>query len=103
MHVDDVAAANELALVGPTAHDGALNVASGWPISLLEMAELLARADGSGLEPRVIGEFRIGDVRHVVADPAAAESALGYRAAVRPEQGIVAFAADPLRRPPRST
>lgn len=102
VHVDDVAAANELALLGEVAHDGALNVASGWPITLLEMAELLARADGAGLEPLVTGEFRIGDVRHVVADPSVADAAIGYRAAVRPEHGIVAFAEAPLRRPPRS-
>ena len=102
VHVHDVAAANVLALLGDTPHDGALNVASGSPITLLDMAELLAHADGNGLRPEVTGEFRIGDVRHVVADPAAARETIGYRAVVAPQDGIVAFAGDPLRRPPRT-
>jgi dTDP-L-rhamnose 4-epimerase len=103
VHVHDVAAANELALLGDVPHDGALNVASGTPITLLEMAQLLAAADGNGHEPQVTGEFRIGDVRHVVGDPGAARAAIGYEASVMPAQGIVAFADDPLRRPPRTT
>ena len=103
VHVTDVARANELALLGDEPHDGALNVASGTPISLLEMATVLAGADGRGLEPVVTGEFRIGDVRHVMGDPSLAQAAIGFRSEVSPEDGLVAFAADPLRRPPRTT
>jgi len=108
VHVHDVARANELALLGPTGpdatlgagYDGALNVASGRPVTLLEMARLLAGADGKGLEPEVVGRYRLGDVRHVVADPARARTAIGFEALVTPEAGLVAFASDPLRRPP---
>jgi dTDP-L-rhamnose 4-epimerase len=108
VHVHDVARANELALFGPSGpdhtggarHDGALNVASGHPITLLEMARILAGADGQGLEPEVVGRFRLGDVRHVVADPARARRAIGFDARIAPQQGLVTFADDPLRRPP---
>ena len=45
-----------------------------------------------GPEPVVTGEWRIGDVRHIVADPAAAANSLGYRARVPFETGIAEFA-----------
>ena len=102
VHVTDVARANELALVGDEPFDGALNVASGTPITLAEMAWVLAGADGRGIEPVVTGQYRIGDVRHVMGDASAAEEALGFRAEVGPSDGLVAFASDPLRRPPRT-
>jgi len=56
----------------------------------------LARAHG-GPEPVTTGQYRSGDVRHVVADPARAAEVLGFRAAVAPEQGIGEFAHAPLR------
>ncbi len=102
VHVTDVARINEIALVTETPHDGALNVASGQPITLLEMAQSLADADGSGLRPEVTGGYRIGDVRHVVADPSLARTALGFTAEVAPSAGLEQFASDPLRRPPSS-
>jgi dTDP-L-rhamnose 4-epimerase len=103
VHVEDVARANELALLGDRPHDGALNVASGSPITLAEMAAVLAGADGAGRTPEVTGRYRIGDVRHVVGDPAGAERALGFRARIAPDEGLVRFASDPLRRPPRTS
>ena len=109
VHVTDVARANELALLGSPdvdgarEFDGALNVASGSPTSLLGMADVLAAADGRGLRPEVTGGYRIGDVRHVMGDTSAAAAHLGFRAEVAPADGLVSFAADPLRRPPRST
>lgn len=102
VHVTDVARANELALLGERPHDGALNVASGSPVTLLEMARVLAGADGRDIEPVVTGQFRIGDVRHVMGDAAAADTAIGFRARVMPADGLVSFASDPLRRPPRT-
>ena len=103
VHVTDVARANELALLGREPYDGALNVASGTPVTLAEMAQVLAGADGRGIEPIVTGQFRIGDVRHVMGDTAQAESAIGFRASVAPADGLMAFVSDPLRRPPRNS
>ena len=50
--------------------------------------------------PQVTGEYRIGDVRHVVASPVRAEKELGFRARVEFEDGMRAFATDPAARPP---
>lgn len=96
VHVRDVAAANLAALDRPA--PGAFNVASGEPHTVREMAQALAAAFG-GPEPVVTGEFRLGDVRHVVASPARARQELGFRAQVPFAAGMREFAAAPLRAP----
>ena len=94
VHVRDVARANVLALAAGV--PGPFNVASGTPRTVLEMAEALARAIG-GPAPVVTGEWRPGDVRHVVASADAAASELGFRAVDDFEAGMAEFAAAPLR------
>jgi dTDP-L-rhamnose 4-epimerase len=95
VHVRDVARANLLALEAGAR--GAFNIASGAPRTVLEMAQALARACGAEVEPRVTGEWRAGDVRHVVASPALAAERLGFRAQEEFEAGMEEFAAAPLR------
>ncbi len=98
VHVRDVARANLLALSTETPFTGALNLASGEPRTVGEMAAALARAFGPGAPPpRVTGRFRLGDVRHVFASTALAERALGFRAEVGFEEGMAGFAVAPLR------
>ncbi len=79
VHVRDVARANVLALTAEVAYDGALNVASGHPRTVLDIAR--AACAGSGLEPAVVGGGRLGDVRHIVASPDRARRHLGFEAA----------------------
>lgn len=95
VHVSDVARANVLALTAAEAYDGPLNIASGHPCSVLDLARALC--DGTGMEPRVVGGGRIGDVRHVVASPQRALAVLGFHAEVEPETGFRTFHDDPLR------
>lgn len=101
VHVDDVARANLLALeavvAGPGATYDAYNVASGRPVSILDVARLVAQGTGAGIEPEVTGGYRLGDVRHVVASPARAAAELGFTAQVTPQEGLRAFATAPLR------
>jgi dTDP-L-rhamnose 4-epimerase len=121
VHVRDVARANLLALeavdravYGEAADVGAAgpdlrravagglrcyNVASGEPHTVGEMAAALAGAFGGGLEPVVTGDFRLGDVRHVVASPAAAAADLGFRAQTGFTEGMAEFAHAALREP----
>jgi dTDP-L-rhamnose 4-epimerase len=75
------------------------NVASGEPHTVGEMAAALAGAFGGGLEPVVTGDFRLGDVRHVVASPAAAAADLGFRAQTGFTEGMAEFAHAALREP----
>lgn len=97
VHVEDVARANLAALSDGDGVDGALNVASGHPITLREMAGILCDSDGRGIRPRVVGGYRLGDVRHVVADPSEARRTLGFTARVHPRDGLAGFASAPLR------
>ena len=50
-----------------------------------------------GAAPRVTGEWRAGDVRHVVASPALAAERLGFRAEEDFDAGMAELAAAPLR------
>ncbi len=96
VHVDDVAAAN----VAATAErDGfiAVNICSGQPISIREVAAALCDARADGLAPEVTGQYRSGDVRHIVADPARAAQTLDFRASIAPRDGLRDFAFAPLR------
>jgi dTDP-L-rhamnose 4-epimerase len=98
VHVRDVAAANLAALDATVTRSGwrAYNIASGRPATVGQMASELASAAG-GPPPVVTGEFRLGDVRHIVASPARAGSELGFRAAVDLADGVAEFAYAPLR------
>jgi dTDP-L-rhamnose 4-epimerase len=79
VHVRDVARANVLALTAPNPIDGPLNIASGQPRTVLDLA--WAACDGTDLQPLVQGGGRLGDVRHIVASPARARDQLGFVAA----------------------
>jgi dTDP-L-rhamnose 4-epimerase len=96
VHVDDVAAVNLAAVTAPTEGFAAFNVCSGRPISIMDVATTICDARG-GSPPVVTGEYRSGDVRHIVADPAAAAEVLGFRAAIDPSDGLRRFAFEPLR------
>jgi dTDP-L-rhamnose 4-epimerase len=103
IHVRDVADGNVAALDGlassPAGTTRAYNVASGTPHTVGEMACALAAAFGGGLEPKVTGDYRLGDVRHIVASPQAAARELGFRARISFEEGMTEFATAPLRAP----
>jgi dTDP-L-rhamnose 4-epimerase len=102
VHVHDVARANLNALEASTPVPGVFNVASGQPHTVGEMASALAAAM-DGPAPRVVGGWRPGDVRHIFASPARAAERLGFRAEVGFAQGMVEFAAAPLRAPAHAT
>jgi dTDP-L-rhamnose 4-epimerase len=96
VHVEDVARANLLALAAVTAQPAgsvrAYNVCSGTPVDVATVARHVG-----GREPVLTGEWRSGDVRHVVASPERARAELGFTALVAPAAGLARFASDPLR------
>lgn len=98
VHVEDVARANLLALDPSSPAEGPFNIASGKPRTILDMAELLAQESGDAApSPQVTGEFRLGDVRHVFADPSRARDQLGFTAGIGLEEGMKEFATTELR------
>jgi dTDP-L-rhamnose 4-epimerase len=78
VHVSDVVQACLLAMTSPAADYQVFNVGSGRPLSVLEVAETLARELGwrGGFEIR--RQFRAGDIRHCFADIGRIRSRLGY-------------------------
>jgi dTDP-L-rhamnose 4-epimerase len=98
VHVADVARANLAALTVPEPVPGAVNVASGRPRTVGELAAALAAAMG-GPAPEVVGGWRPGDVRHVFASTALAAARLGFRARVGFAEGMAELARAELRAP----
>jgi dTDP-L-rhamnose 4-epimerase len=99
VHVRDVARANALAL--EHAVSCTLNIASGRPRTVLEMADALATAFGTdAARPEVVGGYRLGDVRHVFASTQLAQEVLGFQAVTEFERGMTELAHAELREPP---
>jgi dTDP-L-rhamnose 4-epimerase len=92
--VFDVARANVLALTADVATPGvAVNIASGTPHTVADMAWALSTAVDASLAPVTTGKWRLGDVRHVVASPTRAAEVLGFVAEVGFADGMADFAA----------
>jgi dTDP-L-rhamnose 4-epimerase len=88
IHVSDVVDGIVLALESDDAAGRAINLGTGRPVSVTQIAEQLADALGVELEPGVTGRFRAGDIRHCFADPSLAGELLGFSASVSLEDGM---------------
>ena len=101
VHVEDVARANVAAVEAVVGRDAgshaAYNVCSGLPVTILDVARLVTAAAPHSPAPVVSGDYRLGDVRHIVASPRRATAELGFTARVAPADGLARFAEDPLR------
>jgi dTDP-L-rhamnose 4-epimerase len=90
--VSDVVRACRLALERDEANGHPINVGTGDDVSVLEVAEKLARVLGVDVEAEVTGTFRAGDIRHCFADITRARELLGYEPRVALEQGMAELA-----------
>lgn len=77
VHVQDVARAIVSAAETPVP-DEAINIGSGAPVSVIEIAEILALEMGKDISPCILGKYRQGDVRHCFADISKAERLLSW-------------------------
>jgi len=93
IHVSDIVRGIELSLGNERADGMALNIGTGRSITVRQVAETLAAALDTDLEPEIVGRFRQGDIRHCFADISAARSALGYEPRVKFEDGMRELAA----------
>jgi dTDP-L-rhamnose 4-epimerase len=89
VHVRDVARATVLALESEKATGHAINVGVGAPLTIAQVAQLLAKQLGLDIEPEITGKFRAGDIRHCWADPTLARELLGFSAEIPLEAGVV--------------
>jgi dTDP-L-rhamnose 4-epimerase len=64
------------------------NVATGTPITILDLATLLRESMASHSEITVSGAYRVGDIRHSIADTSRAEDEIGFKASTSLETGL---------------
>lgn len=89
VHVSDVVQANLLALATDRADYQALNVGTGRPTTVRQVADAILGALGArNLAPTVLGKFREGDIRHCYADITLARTLLGYEPQVAFAEGM---------------
>jgi dTDP-L-rhamnose 4-epimerase len=86
--VRDIARACELALERDGADGRTVNVGTGRPTSILEVARVIAEGLGKEIEAEVVNQYRAGDIRHCYADPRLAEELLGFRAEIPFDSGM---------------
>jgi dTDP-L-rhamnose 4-epimerase len=86
--VRDAVQANLLAMERCEADGMALNIGSGEPISISEVAAELSRAMEKDIPAALTLKYRAGDVRHCFADISAAGKLLGYAPKVRFAEGL---------------
>jgi dTDP-L-rhamnose 4-epimerase len=91
IHVSDIVRAIRLALESDAAAGHAINLGTGRPTSVVQVAHALAAGLDSDLEPVLNSQYRVGDIRHCVADPTRARELLGFEAATTLEQGMSAL------------
>ncbi|MEW5734308.1 MAG: NAD-dependent epimerase/dehydratase family protein [Thermodesulfobacteriota bacterium] len=96
VNIEDVVAANLMALENPAMVYGVFNVGGKNAVTVADFAGIVRaefeRRKGRALpEPRVPGFYRFGDTRHAVSDISAME-ALGWKPAHRPEKSVRDYA-----------
>jgi dTDP-L-rhamnose 4-epimerase len=89
VHVSDIAAGCVAALETGGADYRAVNLGTGVPRSVLDVATELARGLGKEhLQPEIVNKFRAGDIRHCVADISLARETLGFEPKVAFADGM---------------
>ncbi|WP_433564643.1 NAD-dependent epimerase/dehydratase family protein [Nocardia sp. CA-151230] len=92
LHVRDAAVATVAAVERRLPGFVPLNIASGRPLTLWEVASVMAKAT-DGPTPVVTGQCRVTDIRHIVAHPERARHALDFTARTQPAKGLADYAA----------
>jgi dTDP-L-rhamnose 4-epimerase len=79
VHVQDVAEAFGTVLDSDLCVWDAYNVGSGRPITVAEMANVLARLLHKNIAPQIMNRYRVGDIRHCYADISKIGRVFGFR------------------------
>jgi len=92
IHVSDVVHALIDTLDASLEHGIALNIGSGKPTSVHELAKVLCDVSGFDVDIEVTGQYRVGDIRHCYADLTRVTSELGFEPQVSLAEGLRRFA-----------
>jgi dTDP-L-rhamnose 4-epimerase len=87
VHVQDVASAIATSVDTPIPGE-VINIGSGNPISVLEIAEILTHEMKKSISPRVVKRYRQGDIRHCFADISKARRLLKWQPTRIFRQGV---------------
>lgn len=88
VHVSDVAAAVVMALEKVEVKDVVCNIGSGQPVTVNEVAIKLAKKLGVNIEPNIMHNYRVGDIRHCWADTSRTKELLGFEAKISFDEGL---------------
>ena len=88
IHVSDIVRGIVLALDSDAAAGHAVNLGTGRPSTINDIARLLAEGLGVEIEGEIVDQYRSGDIRHCYADVRAAEELLGFKASTSLEDGM---------------
>lgn len=91
VYIDDVAWATCRCLDGNLTGVHTLNIGSGEAVPVSEVVAQVLRFFGSASVVNTTGQFRVGDIRHCVADISRARQVLGFVPQVRFEEGLRRF------------
>ncbi|WP_091231786.1 NAD(P)-dependent oxidoreductase [Microbacterium sp. 3J1] len=91
VYIDDVVEATYLASTDERAAGETFNVGSGVATTVNEVVAALFEAFGREVPTRISGNYRLGDIRHNVADTAHLEEVLGFRPATDFREGVASF------------
>ncbi|GAB3804689.1 SDR family NAD(P)-dependent oxidoreductase [Humibacter antri] len=93
VYIDDVVEATFRSATHPAAAGCTFNVGSGVATTVLEVVEALFTAFGRRVPTRVSGNYRLGDIRHNIADTTLLQERLGFTPQVDFAEGVRRFAA----------
>lgn len=91
VYIDDVVEATFLAATHPDAADQTLNVGSGIGTDVLEVVDALFHAFDRSVPTRISGNYRLGDIRHNIADTTRLREVLGFEPTVEFRDGVARF------------
>lgn len=92
VYVDDAVDATMLAMNSENADNQELNVGTGVGTTILDVAETLVKVYNKPTQIRISGSFRIGDIRHNVADLSKIKKLLNFQPQVTFQHGVQRFA-----------
>lgn len=91
VYIDDVVAATRAAIDFESTSSEVFNVGSGIATDVLTIATTLQKLLGTKVPTEISGQYRIGDIRHNVADLTKIRAALGFEPSVSLEEGLGRF------------
>ncbi|NWJ41647.1 MAG: NAD-dependent epimerase/dehydratase family protein [Geothrix sp.] len=92
IHVEDIAEAIRLCLESEATDGQTMNVGTGIPTSVWDMANQLVRAFGGASKTHLTAQYRLGDIRHCFADISLISRLTGFTPRVSLEEGLAGFA-----------